>query len=113
MREERSEMNHDVLTNDEVAEIFRRYGHLVLRHCKALLRDPSMAEDVLQEVFVKLIRHGGAYRGADSKLRWLYRVADNCCFDAWKRRKGRPYLVARDDDQPEQAPAVARGVTVE
>jgi RNA polymerase sigma-70 factor (ECF subfamily) len=79
------------LSNVEVAEIYRRYGYLLLRRCRLLMRDAAAADDALQEAFVKVMLHGGSYAGADNKLRWLYRVVDNCCFDALKRRRDRPH----------------------
>jgi len=100
-------MSNDGLSNAEVADIFRRHGHLLLRRCRFLMRDPAAAEDVLQEVFVKIMRHGAAYRVADSKLRWLYRVADNCCFDALKKRRDRPPPLALAEDlEPRTHPAI-------
>ena len=78
------------LTHDEIAAIYRQYGHLLVRRCRAQLRDDAAADDAFQETFVKLMRHGAAFRTADSKLRWLYRVADHCCFDLGKRRRERP-----------------------
>jgi RNA polymerase sigma-70 factor, ECF subfamily len=78
------------LSNVDVADIYRRYGYLLLRRCRLLMRDDTAAEDALQEAFIKVMQHGGAYAQADSKLRWLYRVVDNCCFDALKRRRDRP-----------------------
>jgi RNA polymerase sigma-70 factor (ECF subfamily) len=78
-----------ILSNREVAEIYGRYGYLMLRRCRLLMRNATAGEDALQEAFVKIIQHGGAYAEAENKLRWLYRVVDNCCFDALKRRRER------------------------
>jgi len=100
-------MVDDALTNGEVADIFRRYGHLLLRRCRFMMRDPAAAEDVLQETFVKIMRHGAAYRGADAKLSWLYRVADNCCFDALKKRRDRPPPLPLDGElEPRAHPTI-------
>ncbi len=74
------------LAPDEVAEIYRRHGPKLLRRCRAVLRDPALADDALQEVFVRLLRHGAGYREAEAKLSWLCRVADRCCFDLAARR---------------------------
>jgi RNA polymerase sigma-70 factor, ECF subfamily len=73
------------LCNAEVADIYRRYGHLLLRRCRQRMRNDAAAEDVLQEAFVKILRYGAAYQGAESKLGWLYQVVDRCCYDACKR----------------------------
>ena len=77
------------MTADEIAAAYTQYGHLVLRRCQRLLRRDDAAEDALQEVFVRLWRYGDAFRVAESKVAWLYRVADRCCFDALSRDKSR------------------------
>ncbi|MGZ3438888.1 MAG: RNA polymerase sigma factor [Polyangia bacterium] len=78
------------MTETETAAAFERYGALVLRRCRRILRNEAAAEDVLQEVFVRVMRHGSAFTAADSKLAWLYRVADNCCFDQLRRQRHSP-----------------------
>jgi len=83
------------LSDDEVAEIYRAYGHLLLRRCRLRTRDDAAAEDALQEAFVKIMKHGAAYLTAESRLAWLYRVVDNCCFDGFAR--GREAPVAPED----------------
>ncbi len=77
------------MTQKEVAEAYRRYGSLVLRRCRRILRDDAAGDDALQEVFVRLMRYGRAFESAESKVLWLYRVADRCCFDALARREAR------------------------
>ena len=77
------------MTDAEVGEAYRRYGALVLRRCQRILRDRAAAEDALQDVFVRLWRYGNAFRVAESKVLWLYRVADRCCFDRLTRRGAR------------------------
>ena len=38
------------LANDEVSELYRRYGYLMLRRIRPVVRDEQLAEDVLQSV---------------------------------------------------------------
>jgi RNA polymerase sigma-70 factor, ECF subfamily len=82
------------LTSGEVADIHRQYLPLLVRRCRRVIRDDARADDVLQEAFVKLLRHGSGYREVTSKLAWLYRVVDNCCFSAQERRRERPATAA-------------------
>lgn len=77
------------LDSEEVAEIYRRHGPRLLRRCRRILRDQALAEDAFQDAFVKIIRHGGALREAGSKLGWLCKVVDNCCFDVHEQRRRR------------------------
>ena len=85
------------LTSGEVADIYRQYLPFLVRRCRRLIRDDAGADDLLQEAFVKILRHGSAYREVDSKLPWLYRVVDNCCFSARERRREQPATPAELD----------------
>jgi RNA polymerase sigma-70 factor (ECF subfamily) len=75
------------LSQTEVEELYARYGHLVLRRSRSILRHETLAHDALQTVFLKVLRHGSALRQVESKLGWLYTVTDNCCIDLMKRRR--------------------------
>jgi RNA polymerase sigma-70 factor (ECF subfamily) len=71
----------------QIEEAFRRYGRLVHVRCRAILRDEAAAEDVLQETFVRLWRYRDSWEASESKLGWLYRTAQRCCFDVLAKRK--------------------------
>ena len=77
------------MTQDELADAYRRYGPLVAQRCRAIVRDDALAEDALQNVFMRLWRYETSFAGAHSKLGWLYRVAERCCFDLLARRRTR------------------------
>jgi RNA polymerase sigma-70 factor (ECF subfamily) len=77
------------LTNDELADLYRRYGYLLQRRCRTLLRNEAAAADALQDAFVKFIQAGDALRAADNQVAWMYRVVDRCCFDQLRRAKHR------------------------
>ena len=104
------------LTEREVGAAYECYGHLVLRRCRAILRDDDLAQDALQEVFVRLMRYGGKFKQADSPLRWLYRVSDRVCFDLIKATKRQPesrestVQQRSDASRPDQAVADRQAV---
>lgn len=75
------------LAEAEISSIYSQYGAMMRRRCRALLRDVVAADDVFQNVFVKLLKHGALYREAEAKLPWLYRVCDRACFDFMRGRK--------------------------
>lgn len=58
----------------------------LLRTCYLLLGDAALAEDALQETFVKAWRAYGAYRGDASEKTWLMRIAANTCRDLRRSR---------------------------
>jgi RNA polymerase sigma-70 factor, ECF subfamily len=61
-------------------EIVNRYGDKIYRLALRITRNPSDAEDVLQEVFIKLINNLHTLRGESKFSTWLYRVAANASF---------------------------------
>jgi RNA polymerase sigma-70 factor (ECF subfamily) len=76
------------LTEEEVADAYRRYGHLVRLRCKRILRHDAVVEDTLQEVYLRLWRYGETFRLTESKLGWLYRVTERCAYDQLAKRRG-------------------------
>jgi RNA polymerase sigma-70 factor (ECF subfamily) len=76
--------------------MYHKYGHLVLRRCRSILRDETEAQDALHDVFVRALRYRKSLERADSSLRWLYRAAERCCFDRLRRRR-REVSVMPDD----------------
>jgi RNA polymerase sigma-70 factor (ECF subfamily) len=71
---------------DEVLRLFSEQGPAVFRFCRSMLRTPEEAEDVVQDTFLKLLRHleSGGDRG---NLRaWLFTVAANGCRDRLRTR---------------------------
>ena len=79
------------LDRREIVDIYNTYGALMRRRCRIVLRDEALADDVLQSVFVNLIRYGGSFREVDAKLRWLYTACDRACWALIDRRKRRTH----------------------
>jgi RNA polymerase sigma factor (sigma-70 family) len=80
-----------------VSDVYRRYGALLIRRCRVLLRDPAQADDAVQELLSVLLRRGEGLRGADSPYRWLCRAVDRTCIDLLRR--GRHLRMAIDIDE--------------
>lgn len=90
--------------------LVRRHESALLRHARALVGEPAYAEDVVQEVFLRLAQKppelsrdvlGDAERERAHLLSWLHRVTRNCCMDALRtdtRRKVREERVAARDE---------------
>ena len=77
------------LSRREIADIYQTYGALMRRRCLFVIKSDSLAEDVLQTVFVNLIRYGGGFRKATSKLAFLYTTCDRACWALIDKRKRR------------------------
>ena len=66
-------------------EVVSRYGLQVLRTARLIVRDEQLAEDVVQETFVRAWRSVGRLRDEDPGP-WLLRIATNESISAWRRR---------------------------
>jgi RNA polymerase sigma-70 factor (ECF subfamily) len=67
-------------------ELFERYGGMVYRRCKAMLRSDELARDAVQEVFLRVIERRRQYRGESSPSTWLYAVATLHCLQQLRNR---------------------------
>ena len=81
-----------------VSELFERYGALVYRRCRSILGE-SDAPDAVQEVFIRLVENGQAFRGECSPSTWLYRLATLYCLQRLRnhnRRTAKLQLLQKD-----------------
>ena len=71
---------------ESVQELYEQYKVGIFRYVLSITRDRYMAEDVLQDVFVKLLS-GKSCVAPEKAQAWLYRVARNHCFDRLRKAK--------------------------
>lgn len=64
----------------DVEDLYRRYGPMVVRRCRQLLRDEDSAMDAAQDVFVQVLRHRRRLTD-DYPSSLLYRMATNLCLN--------------------------------
>src|SRR4051794_22327689 len=88
------------LTAAEVSDVYQRYGALLARRCRVLLRDTAQADDAVQELVSILLRRGEGLRAAESPYRWLCRAADRTCIDLLRRGKQLRNAVGIDHVDP-------------
>ncbi len=69
-----------------IEEYYTRYGPMVLRRCRQLLRDEEKALDAMQEVFTKLMVSKRRLKGLyPSSL--LFRISTNVCLNMIRDQK--------------------------
>ena len=100
-----------------VEDYYKRYGPMVMRRCRRLLRDEELAQDAMQDTFVNLLKKKSQlkHRGPSSLL---YRIATNVCLNKIRSMKRRPEdtdsaLLARiaSLEEPE-SPSIARLILI-
>lgn len=70
----------------EFEAVLERCQRSVFTYARYFLNDQESAEDVTQEVFLKLWRHWGAI-DRERVEAWLMRVTRNACYDALRGRR--------------------------
>ena len=92
--------------------LVRQYERLVLVTALRIAGNMHDAQDISQEVFLRLYRNLAKVRSMENLTGWLYRVTVNACFDLQRRRPASsPVELADDlataDADPQQAAADA------
>lgn len=80
--------------------VIRRLYPDVVRYC-AVRVAPEVAEDVAQDIFVRVVRSVERFEGRSSARTWVFAVAHNACADAVRRRirtRGREVVGLPTDD---------------
>ena len=78
------------------SQLYRLASPRLYALCKRLMRDDELAEDVLQEGFVKIWNNAGAFvAGRGSAMTWMTTIVRNQALDKLRMAKSR--LVLPDD----------------
>jgi len=96
------ELIHLVARNEAgaLAEIYNRYARLVFSLAVKILNDHAGAEEVVQEVFVKVWRRARDYDAARGKFSsWLTGITHNHAIDELRRRRVRPSAAQNDEEE--------------
>ena len=70
-------------------EAYERRFDMVYRVCFSYMKNKADTEDMVSQVFEKLLKNGLAFRDTEHEKAWLLRTAINQCYDylkSWRRR---------------------------
>lgn len=85
-------MNRDWDAAIATEHLFSSYKGDVYRYARLALGNPSAAEDIVQEVFLRVLKSWEGYRGEASPKTWLWTIVRNCITDyARKHRRDREH----------------------
>nr|WP_018130722.1 sigma-70 family RNA polymerase sigma factor [Effusibacillus pohliae] len=91
-----------------LSDWIHEHSQMVLRTAFYFVKDQMVAEDIAQEVFLRVYKKMEEYRGESSVATWLYRVTVNTCKDylrSWNYRKlvfSQTFLEWKTGESPEQ-----------
>jgi len=80
-----------------ISELYDRYAGLIYGAGMRYLRDRSLAEDLVQDVFTAVWRSAGSFDPSRASFAtWVYRITRNRATDLIRRRKARVRTVESD-----------------
>ena len=82
--------------NRKVEYAMERHGDMLYRTCLVYLASPDLAEDALQETFIRYLRKAPVFNDGEHEKAWLIRVATNICRDMLRFRRRRQFLSLAD-----------------
>lgn len=98
------------VTEAQFTELYRQYAPGIRKLCMSYTGDPVLAQDLLQETFLRAWNNRNNFRGDAKWSTWIYRIAVNTCLSYLRGRKAvtvelEPSLVSASteaDDRREQ-----------
>ena len=89
--------------DDAFAELVERYKNLVYGMVGRMVPSRALADDLAQEVFLKVHRGLPYFRGDARLSTWIYRIVANVCAEARSRRAPAvPIEQSRDGERPRE-----------
>jgi RNA polymerase sigma-70 factor (ECF subfamily) len=93
----------DPILTDEMRDheaIIREHADMVRRICFLYLQNSSEADDVFQDVFLKLFQNKTPFANPEHEKAWLIRVAINACKDVRKSFRWRRIHLIQEFEFP-------------
>ena len=70
-----------------LATLFERHHRRVYQFCLQLTRHRAQSEDLVQDVFLKLLKNASSFRNEGSFRAWMFNIARNVTLDHLRKSK--------------------------
>lgn len=91
--------------------LVREYQERIYWHVRKMVVDHDDADDLVQEIFVKVWKNLGSFREDAKLFTWIYRIATNECLTFLKRKK-RKYLIPIHDVEQELSEKLDQDISI-
>ena len=88
---------------EAIGRLVQRYSPRLYRYLVRMVGDPSLAEDLLQDTWLRVVERLYRYNPALSFVTWLFAVARNAAIDVLRQRARQARLLGRQADAYENA----------
>ena len=99
--------------DDAARRLYRKYRMELFRFGVHVLNDQGLAEEMVQETFIKFCQRAGSYDATRGPVRaWLFTMARSAAIDIARRPSSRPLFPVEDLQLPPQYDTVDEALTV-
>lgn len=82
--------------DEKIEELMNSYGNDVLRMAYMYLKDKYLAEDVFQEVFIKIYKNFSKLKKSSSEKNWIMTITINTCRDVLRISWFKKVILSKD-----------------
>jgi RNA polymerase sigma factor (sigma-70 family) len=75
---------------DKMGLLYERYHRHLYRFLYNMTRQKELSEDLVQNVFIRMLKYNDGFQGYGEFKTWMYRIARNTLYDHFKKVKNTP-----------------------
>src|SRR4051812_42366505 len=79
-----------MLSNEALDQAYRRFRPALMKEILSKVSDPQLADELVQETFLRAHRFSHLYDGRHSVSTWLWAIAERAVIDHLRRPSSRP-----------------------
>lgn len=79
-------------------ELYSKYHHDVFQFIFYMVKNREQAEDLVQEVYIRVLKSYDRFEGKSSEKTWLFSIARNVAIDYFRKQKGWRQKIAEKFD---------------
>ncbi len=79
-------------------ELYSKYHHDVFQFIFYMVKNREQAEDLVQEVYIRVLKSYDRFEGKSSEKTWLFSIARNVAIDHFRKQKGWRQKIAEKFD---------------
>ena len=76
--------------------LVRNYQQRIYRHVRQMVIDHDDADDLVQDVFIKVWKNLDSFRADAQLYTWIYKIATNECLNFLRKKRNRFFLPVHD-----------------
>ena len=90
-------------------QLYAQVAPKILAYLVTLIVDRALAEDLLQQTFLKVHQSRASYVRGANPVPWIYTIAHRTCLDELRKRKRAPVKLTSDGELPREPRAELSG----